>query len=289
MDTNVNRLKKSLAKAFLWLLLLLVVASGTTYAWFSLTGRNSTNVTPMAGTVSKGNSTLLISNSKTGPFDKTCELVLQGNPQSLKPISTDSLEHFFRVAAQNKKGIAMLYMNADSTVNQNAVHGTVYLQCLNAPCNVYFNREELKLGNDPQALAAMRLGMKITSHEGTKTLIWKLDAMGSTAGAETVRTIPGESAVVSSISSGGQPSYVQDPSQEISGYMAENGEREGTYKDGRQILMQLNADEVATVEYWLYLEGCDDQCVNSVQSKASELQLAFAGVDTEESGKGETS
>lgn len=52
--------------------------------------------------------------------------------------------------------------------------------------------------------------------------------------------------------------------------------------------MQLNADEIATVEYWLYLEGCDEQCVNSVQNRASELQLAFAGVDAEESGEGET-
>ena len=289
MDTDVNQLKKSLTKAFLWLLLLLLAATGTTYAWFSATGRNWTNVTPMAGTVSKGKGTLLISNRETGPFDKTCELVLQGNPESLKPLSTDALEHFFRAVSQNKNGIAMLYRNADSAVNQDAVHGIVYLQCLNAPCKVYFNREELKLGNDPQALAAMRLGMKITSHEGTRTFIWKLDAMGSTAGAETVRTIPGEASVVSSVSGSGQPTYVQDPSQEISGYMAETGETTGTYKDGGQALLQMNADEVATVEYWMYLEGCDEQCVNAVQSKASEIQLGFAGVDTEESAKGETS
>ena len=53
--------------------------------------------------------------------------------------------------------------------------------------------------------------------------------------------------------------------------------------------MQLDADEIATVEYWLYLEGCDDQCVNAVQSRASELQFAFVGTDVEEDTKGETS
>ena len=94
MDTEVNQLKKSLGKAFLWLLLLLAVATGTTFAWFNLTGMRHTNVTPMAGTVSKGGSTLLISTSESGPFDKTCELVLTGNPESLKPLSTDQLEHF---------------------------------------------------------------------------------------------------------------------------------------------------------------------------------------------------
>ena len=289
MDTEVKQLKRSLGRAFLWLLLLLVVATGTTFAWFTLTGMNHTNVTPMAGAVSKGGSTLLISTSESGPFDKTCELVLRGNPESLKPLSTDQLDHFFKAVVQNKNGIASLYANADSTVDQEAVHGTVYLQCLNAPCKVYFNRDELKLGSDAQALAAMRLGMKITSHEGTSTLIWKLDEMGSTSGAETVRTIPQDSAVVSAVSDSGQPTYVSDPSQEISAYMAEAGDTEGSYKDGTQALMQLDADEVATVEYWLYLEGCDEQCVNAVQSRASELQLAFAGIDVEENEKGETS
>ena len=242
----------------------------------------------MGGTISKGNSSLLISNSESGPFDKTCELVLSGNPESLKPLSTENLEKFFRAVAQNKKGIATLYTNATSSVDQDAIHGTVYLQCKNAPCKVYFNRENLKLGDDAQALAAMRLGMKITSHEGTSTFIWKLDELGNTSGAETTRTITQDSAVVSAVSDSGQPTYVTDSSQGISEYMAENGDTEGTYKDGSQSLMQLNEDEVATVEYWLYLEGCDEQCINAVQSRASEIQLGFAGVDAEESGKGET-
>lgn len=80
LDTEVNQLKRSLGRAFLWLFLLLIVATGTTFAWFNLTGMRHTNVTPMAGTVSKGGSTLLISTSESGPFDKTCELVLTGNP-----------------------------------------------------------------------------------------------------------------------------------------------------------------------------------------------------------------
>ena len=286
METDVNQLKRSFTRAILWILLLLVVATGSTYAWFSLTGINSTNVTPMGGTVSKGDTVLLISTSESGPFDKTCELVLSGNPESLKPLSTENLEHFYRATAQNKNGIATLYANADSAVDQNAAHGTVYLQCQNAPCKVYFNKEELKLGSDAQALAAMRLGMKITSHEGSKTFIWKLDEMGSTGSAQSVQTISRSSAVVSSISDSGQATYADDPAQEISQYMAQTGDTEGTYQDGSQMLVQLEADEVATVEYWLYLEGCDEQCVNAVQNKASDIELAFAGVDVEESEKG---
>lgn len=51
---------------------------------------------------------------------------------------------------------------------------------------------------------------------------------------------------------------------------------------GSTSLCALDKDEVATVEYWLYLEGCDEQCSNPVQNKASEIRLAFAGVDAEE-------
>ena len=53
------------------------------------------------------------------------------------------------------------------------------------------------------------------------------------------------------------------------------------------MLVQLNKDEIASVEYWLYLEGCDEQCSNPVQNRTSEIQLAFAGVDMEENEKGE--
>ena len=277
MDTEVIKLKKQLKLTIFWILFLIIVAAGTTYAWFTVTGMPSTNITPMAGTVSEGDTNLLISNSYGGPFDKTCELVLSGNPGSLRPLSTADLTHFYRSAAQNNEGITVLYANADNRVDQDALHGTVYLQCQNASCDVYFNRDELNLGSDAQALAAMRLGMRITSSAGTQTLIFRLDDMGATGGAQSARTIVSAGSVVASIVGSGEPVYTSDPSQGIGGYMAQtNG---NAYNPGSQKLMMLQAEEVATVEYWLYLEGCDDQCFNPVQNRASQLRLAFAGVD----------
>ena len=277
MDSEVVKLKKQLKLTIFWILFLIIAAVGTTYAWFTVTGMPSTNITPMAGTVSKGDTNLLISNNYGGPFDKTCELVFSGNPGSLRPLSTADLTHFYRSAAQNNEGITVLYANADNRVDQDALHGTVYLQCQNASCDVYFNRDELNLGSDAQALAAMRLGMRITSSSGTQTLIFRLDDMGSTGGTQSARTIASAGSVVASIAGSGEPVYTSDPSQGIGGYMAQtNG---NAYNPGSQKLMTLQADEVATVEYWLYLEGCDDQCINSVQNRASQLRLAFAGVD----------
>ena len=283
MSDDVRNLKKSFHFSILWILLLLVVMTGSTYAWFTLTGLSSTNVTPMAGTIGTGDTVLLISTSQSGPFEKSCDLVLDGNPSSLKPVSTADLSKFYKASAQNKEGITVLYTSADSEIDQDAFHGTVYLQCKNAACNVYFDKEKLSLGSDPQALAAMRLGLKITTSKGTQEKILKLDALGSTGSVQTKQTIARSGAVVSSASSTGEPSYVDDPSVDISDYMAQAGANENEYNAGNQSLMSLEKDEVATVEYWLYLEGCDEQCYDPVQNKDSEIQLAFAGVDTENS------
>ena len=51
VETEQKQLKSSLARAVAGILLLLLAATGTTYAWFTLTGRASTNVTPTGGTI----------------------------------------------------------------------------------------------------------------------------------------------------------------------------------------------------------------------------------------------
>ena len=278
MESDVKKLKRRLRIAVFFVALLLCAAGGSVYAWFTLSGMASTNVTPIGGSISNGDATLLISASQSGPFEKNCELVLEGNPDTLKPLSTADLDHFYRAIAQNQNGIAVLYEAADDRVNEDALHGTVYLKCENAPCDVYFDAENLNVGSDAQALAAMRLGLRITSTSGTSTYLFRLDELGSTAGAQSKATIPAVSSVVSSISSGGQATYVSDPSTAISQYMAQKNSSD-KYDAGASVLVSLQTDEVASVEYWLYLEGCDEQCFNPVQNRASELSLAFAGVD----------
>lgn len=279
---DLRQLRHSFRMAIAGLLLLVLVATGTTYAWFSLSGRASTYVTPMAGTISEGSGSLLISSSSNGPFDKTCDLVYAGSFDSLKPVSTADLTHFYKASAQNKNGIAISYKNADDKIDRETLHGTVYLQCLNASCDVYFNKNELALGSDPQALAAMRLGMKITAREGSKTYIFRLDDLGSTGSAQSKQTVPENATVVSSVTANGQAEYRSDPATGLSDYMAESGSGEEDFSTGVSRLVRLEADEIASVEYWIYLEGCDEQCVNEVQNRNSEIRLAFAGVDAKE-------
>ena len=101
----------------------------------------------------------------------------------------------------------------------------------------------------------MRLGLMITSKSGKETFIFKLDDLGSTGSATSVKTVPRSLAVVSSISGGGTANYVDDPAKELGGYMAVAGEHENEYNPGASKLVSLEADEVATVSYYLYLEG----------------------------------
>lgn len=277
---TVKRLRKSMVMAIAGMIFFLVSVTGVTYAWFTASGRAHTNVTPMGGTVSDGDTNLLISTAESGPFDRECDLVSAGDAQALKPVSTADLESFYRVIMQNKEGIAVSYENADDRVDSDTLHGTVYLKSEGAPCNVYFNGEELQLGSDAQALAAMRLGLKITNHDGSRTFVMRLDDLGSTAAAEAKATVPAAGTVVSGISGSGAASYVSDPAVNVLDYMAQAAGND-EYTAGANELFSLDADEIASVEYWLYLEGCDEQCVNQVQNIDSDIRLAFAGVKTE--------
>ena len=73
---------------------------------------------------------------------------------------------------------------------------------------------------------------------------------------------------------------MSDPAVNVSDYMAQAAGND-EYTAGANELFSLDADEIASVEYWLYLEGCDEQCVNQVQNIDSNIRLAFAGVKTE--------
>ena len=106
---TLKRLRKSLVMAIVGMIFFLVSVTGVTYAWFTASGRAHTNVTPMGGTVSDGDTNLLISTAESGPFDMECDLVSAGDAQALKPVSTADLENFYRVIMQNKEGIAVSY------------------------------------------------------------------------------------------------------------------------------------------------------------------------------------
>ena len=277
---NTKHSIRVLLISLLWLLLAALTLGGATYAWFTF--NNATNVEPMAGTVGDGAVSLLISASRDGPFDKECDLPLEQAVEELLPVSTADLQTFYASAAQNKQGITLRYRDVTEQAPQRLMHGTVYLQSKNRGCDVYFFEPKLSFGSDGQALSALRLVLKLTTEtDGEQLLFFRLDDLGG-GGAEEQATVTGDNVVVSSLDAGGQPGYTADPAEDIGAYLAQaDGEEDTTPRAGEQALCALQADDVASVEYWLYLEGCDTACVNAVQTRELSLQLGFAGVSAE--------
>lgn len=272
-----KKLRRTVYLAYVWLVVLAVIFIAATYAWFTF--NPTTNVTPMSSTISEGGASLLIANNPNGEFAKECALVLDGTVTSLRPVSTADLNRFYTAKGQNRQGISILFADATDSINSSAMHGKVYLKSEQSACDVYLYRSGLSLGGDAQTLAALRLGLRISTNSGTNTYIFRLDDMGNTAGASATRTVPQSGTVVSAVDNSGSASFTADPAVALSGYMAVEQGTDGEPAAGNTVLCTLQADEVGTVEYWLYLEGCDDNCIGEVQSKDIGLALAFAGVE----------
>lgn len=272
-----KRAKRQLVMIAVWMLLIVLAISAATFAWFSF--NNATNVEPMGSTVSDGEMNLLISNSKNGSFDTECPLVYNKELDELSPVSTSSLSRFYRTTMQDANGISVLYVDDTANIDRKAIHGFLYLKSDGA-CDVYLDKNRMKVGGDSQILSAGRLGMRIITKSGTSTRIFRLDSMGDTSSAVSRRTVPKANVVVSSVSKSGTAAYVSDPSTGFSSFYAGGSDRKPTA--GKSKICTLQADETASVEYWLYLEGCDDNCYNPVQNKNITLQFGFAGI-----GKGD--
>ena len=278
---SIKALRRSAFLAVFWIILLFVTLTTATYAWFTISA--TTNVEPMSSAVSEGDVNLLIAARKDGSFDIQCSLQLTGSPEYLAPVSTADLDKFYEATAQTREGISVLYRDVTAQTDKKLLHGTVYLRSEYRDCDVYLRRAGLDFGNNGQILSALRLGMKITSQGGTRTLIFRLDELGNTQNAASAVTVSSKGTVVSAVNDTGKATLVKDPAVSLADYLAvENTENDGHPAAGRQALMHLNVDEVATVEFWLYMEGCDENCINAAQQKDTGIQLSFAGVPREE-------
>ncbi len=255
--------------AALWLVLLALALVAATYAWFSNT--RSTNVTPTAHTVSSSGSDLLIGASESGPFDTTCSLA--ASDKTLYPVSTADLSSFWRATFQNVAGITTDYANCTASIDDYALTGSVWLKGGAEALSVYLFESGMSVASDPQLLASLRLGLVFEGSTGTQTYIFTCDDLGSTAGATATRTTAQDDVVVSGSSAW---SYGDDPALSMSTRTMEGSESSPTVASDAQALYQLAANEVVRVRYFVYMEGCDANCIDEAQAKDVTLQLAFA-------------
>lgn len=263
----VNR--RHLVATTAWMLALVVAFTAATLAWFS--SSRETNVTPVAHTVSESGYDLQISSSANGPWDTTATLATAD--KTLYPVSTADLSQWWRGTFQNAAGITMDYKNVTGQLDEYALTGTVYLKGSSAALNVCLYPGQMSVSTDPQLLAALRLGLIIQTSAGTQTHIFICDDLGSTAGAASQRTTAQDGVVVAG-SSGW--SYAADPAQAIGSYSMDGNGDTPRARAGAQPICTLAANEVATVQYVIYMEGCDANCITQAQARDLTLQLAFA-------------
>lgn len=267
-------MKKKYYSALLPILLLLLASlltlSAVTYAWFSFQA-STTKITPMEGKISDGDPTLLISEDREKDFDVRCPLNPELLPEELLPVSTVDLSRFYTSSAQDPQGYSVAFREV-TDLSQWLIYGKVYLKCIGGECRVYFQEPGPDLGTDPQFLASARLGLRITREDGSsQAFLFRLDSLGDTGDARSRDTVHAENSVISGLS-GSAPVFSADPAVSIENYLpgSENS------------LCTLKKDEIAQVEYWVYLEGCDTECYNPVQSRDLTLQLSFTGDPVEE-------
>ena len=267
---NVLAARRSMVGAAAWLVVLALVLSAATFAWFS--GSRFTNVTPVAHTVSEDGYDLLISANEGGPFDTTCQL--SAADKTLYPISTADLSNFWRATFQNASGITTDYANCTSQLNDYALTGTFYLKGAASPLAVYLYLSQMSVSADPQLLAAARVGFVVQSASGAHTYIFSCDDLGNTSQVASKRTTAQDNVVVSGQ---GSWNYTADPARSMGAYTMDGSGNSPVLRSGAQPLFTLGANEVASVRYFVYMEGCDANCITEAQSKNITLQFAFAG------------
>lgn len=242
--------RRRMVAAAAWMLVLVAALSAATYAWFS--NSRFTNVTPVAHTVSDEGSDLQIGLSANGPWDTTATLAAAD--KTLYPISTADLSRFYRGTFQNAAGITTDYADCAAQLDDYALSGTLYLKGSDSALNVYLYQGQMSVTNDPQLLAVLRLGLVITTQSGTQTHIFTCDDLGNTSGW----------------------TYTADPARAISAYSMDGTGDTPAARAGATPICTLAANEVASVRYVVYMEGCDANCIDEAQARDVVLQLAFA-------------
>lgn len=272
--TELKRLRRSTVLAAWWILVTLLCLAGSTYAWIHYSA--TTNVTPTAGTISEGTE-LLISNDPEGVFAAECTLNARG--EVLEPVSTADRQRWYSALMHDADGISVVFEDVSESIDSKSVYGSVWLQSKGAATDVYFLNDGLSIQTTPQTLAALRLVLTVTDANGADSHVFRCDALGDTTGAESRLTVPEDNTVIASLNDRGGAIYTADPAESLEAYTAGGSTEHPTA--GTNKLCTVAEDATVRVDFRLYLEGCDPECLNAIQANDVVIRLGFAGVAAE--------
>ena len=268
------------------MLVILLVLSAATYAWFS----TNRVVTTDRATARSGTDSLQLQISETGGSDfrgSEETAIVQINTASqtqLMPVSTADLKTF----VYNPASVDDMATNFKTVENEKYYyHGRIYLRAtaegkdVGARMALYLDEDNevggaLAQANDGQLLHAARLGL---TFDGCSPVIFSLSDAHNDVQEQTRNTVLngvllGDGQVLNA--SGGSITAVADPSIALESrkILMDNS----TVTLPAEPLMYMTLNQIYTVDIYFYIEGCDTDCSDSVSYDEADLHLAFYGI-----------
>ena len=271
------------------LVIILLVLSTATYAWFT----SNKVVTTDKASARSGEDTLeLLIGSSSGSFSEEHECkIVQVNETvatELMPVSTSDLKTFVYNPASTGENAEIFKIVEDE---QYFYHGRVYLVAQSTgdmpgrKVNLYLDEDEeaggpLVSANSGLLLNAARLGL---TFDGENPVIFFLSDTSNAATEQKRNTMVGGELLgdgqVLELR-GDSVAAVSDPAVPVSTHKIEMDDSSVTLPEKPLLEMELN--HVYQVDIYFYLEGCDPDCSDSISFHEADLHLAFYGIPVDE-------
>lgn len=271
------------------LVIILLVLSTATYAWFT----SNKVVTTDKVTARSGEDTLeLLIGSSSGSFseDHECEIVQVNETLAteLMPVSTADLKSFVYNPVSTGENAEIFKLVEDE---QYYYHGRVYLvaeakgEMPGRKVHLYLDEDEEEGGPLVSAdagllLNAARLGL---TFDGENPVIFSLSDTSNPTDDQARNTVIGDDVLGDGrvlVPSGDTVAGVPDPSVPLATYKIEMDDSSVTLPEKPLLEMELN--HVYQVDIYFYLEGCDPDCSDSINFHEADLHLGFYGIPVDE-------
>lgn len=268
------------------LLAMLLACSAATYAWFS--SNRTVGTDRVSGRTGTDSVELLLSETGgeafDGAFSADIVQVNRTDSQSLRPVSTADLKTF--VCSPRTEGDMAAYFQVVEAEN-GYYHGRVYLraaaegQDTDARMALYLDQDSGSGGAVVQAVSgnllhAARLGL---TFDGDNAVIFSLSDTENESSEQVRNTVLGGTLLGDGQVLGYQDGAVKgvpDPAVSLSEYTISM--EKDMVRLPKEPLVYLELNRTYAVDIYFYLEGCDPDCSDSIQSDAADLHLSFYGI-----------
>lgn len=276
-------LKGSAVLALLSILVGMSAFSAATYAWFTTNAKVSTS--RIEASTDRAELQLYVKAPGDSAFQSNvCELSFGAGQSMLLPVSTADLQNFVYCPGTTSDN-AERFEQLEELSEQNLMaYGTVDMRAelkgapTGARVAVYLDQPEdfgllaKKSEADSLLLNAARLGLALHGLEDTAHIFFLSDEHNEESQQVLNTVVDGylqDGDIVLWSDGSGNVSPVRDPAQPLSACMLSDG------TDSGEPLFYLEAGKDYAVDVFFYLEGCDQDCSDSVAYNTADLALAF--------------